>query len=265
MKDMHTIRTIASSLVLALVGCTNPNEEYIETIRLHIKTEANGVEMNYESLEFKWIDTLHVHEQVTALTQLYADNLKAVIGLETFIKDDFIPGKVFSKNYLTLDRFKQLRDWEKIIRGVPFDEEFSDYYAFAFSNRTSSPFISELCDQLEKSDSLIQHFESIEEGNLALLSNVLWYYQRIDYYESNGQPNPIWDTVRSALNDLNAIQQSIDSLSQMDPQQVLEYKAYNAYQVNNPAYNGALQEVKKNYIFNPTFSIIGEEAVPIQN
>ena len=43
-----------------LFGCSNPNAEYLSKIKQNLKENANGVELNYENIEFKWVDTLFV-------------------------------------------------------------------------------------------------------------------------------------------------------------------------------------------------------------
>jgi len=162
-------------------------------------------------------------------------------------------------NYLTKNRVEELRNWEKNNRGIPFNKEYNDYYKFAFANRDASKWISELCNQIEETDNLLSDFENIEEGNLRLINNVLWYYDRIDNYNSNHKPNAIWEKVSAKLGELKGFKVVIDSLSILNSDKVIYYKSLNTYKINNPMLNGAEQELTKYFLFDDQFNIIGKE------
>jgi len=190
---MKKINIIALVLIGLIIGCSNLSQEYIVKIKQQVKEDAMGIEMNYENITFQWTDTLFVKEKLEQFQANYKEGLNTILNVEYYVQDNFEKGKIFSGEYLNKKRVEELRNWEKNNRGVPFNKEYNDYYKFAFENRDASKWLSELCDQIEETDSLLSEFESIEEGNLQLVSNVLWYYDRIDTYKSNNKPNAIWE------------------------------------------------------------------------
>lgn len=220
MKKINLIALLFAGLA---ISCSNPNKEYIEKIKLKVKEDVMGVEMHYKNINFQWTDTLFVKERLSEIKQNYNDRLNTVLDLEYYAKDNFEKGKVFSKSYLTKNRVEQLRNWEKNNRGIPFNKEYKDYYKFAFTNRDASEWISELCAQIEETDSLLNNYESIKEGNLKLLENVLWYYIRINDYYSNHNPDEIWTKVSAEFAQLREMEVKIDSLSTLNPEQVIYY------------------------------------------
>ncbi len=250
-------------IILGLLGiiasCSNPNKEYIEKIKQQVKEDALGVEMNYKNISFEWTDTLFVGEKISELDKSFSERLSVILNLEYYAKDNFEKGKLFSLSYLTKNRLEQLRNWEKNNRGIPFNKEYNDYYKFAFDNRDASAWISELCNQIEETDSLLSEYDKLEEGNLFLLKNVLWYYNRIDNYHSNHKPESLWSTISEEIDALKEIKEEIDSLTIIGSDKVIHYKALNTYKINNPIFNGAEQELKRYFLFDSNLNIIGKE------
>ena len=244
-----------------LISCSDSNKPYIEKIKQQIKENALGVDLNYKSIEFKWIDTLFVDEKLLMLKQNFSQRIDTLLQIEFFIQDNFEKGRIFSKAYITRERLIELRNWEKKNRGIPFNKEYKDYYLFAFDNRDASSWISDLCRQIEESDKLIENYENLTEGDLPLLENVLWYYNRIDVYNSNNSPHRLWSIVSSEINELKTIKTVIDSLTAVNPEKVVNYKALNIFTINNPLLNGAKQELKKVFIFDENFNIISQENI----
>jgi hypothetical protein len=248
--------------ILGLLGilgaCSNPDKEFIEKIKLEVKKDAFGLELNYKNISFEWTDTLIVSEKVSEFEMNYQERLDLILNLEYYVKDNYKNGKLFSLTYLTKNRLEELRNWEKNNRGIPFNKEYNDYYQFAFSNRNASKWISELCDQIEETDRLLNEYDKLEEGNLQLIKNVLWYYNRIDNYRSNHNPNEIWGAIFEEINLLEEINSKIDSLTIMGLDKVIHYRALNTYKINNPIFNGAEQELKKYFLFDSNLNIIGK-------
>jgi len=50
-----------------------------------------------------------------------------------------------------------------------------------------------------------------------------------------------------------------DSLLGQNANEIIEYKAYNIYKINNPLLNGTEVEVKKHFIFDKELNIIRTE------
>jgi len=248
------------ALIGFLVSCSNPNKVYIEKVKQKVKEDALGVEVNYKSLTFDWTDTLYVREKISEFEKVFGERLNVIIDFEYFVKDNFEKGKIFSKSYLTKSRLEELRNWEKNERGIPFDKEYEDYYAFAFDNRGASAWVSQLCNQIEETDSLLNVYEDIEEGDLSLLKNSLWYYKRIDNFHSKLNPEPqLWAQISDELDFLRETKSKIDSLSAIGADKVIYYKALNMYKINNPFLNGAEQEIKQYFLFDADLNIIGRE------
>ncbi|WP_299064286.1 hypothetical protein [uncultured Polaribacter sp.] len=256
---MKKRKFIILGILVSLIGCSNPNQEYLEKIKNQVKEDALGVEMNYKNISFQWVDTLFVKEKLNLLKTNYKESLNTILDIEYFAQDNFKKGKLFSLKYLTKDRLEELRNWEKNERGIPFNKEFKDYYEFAFANRNASKWTTELCNQIEKTDNLLTRFESLKEGNLELISNTLWYYKRMDDFNSNNSPNAIWERVNNKLIELKKLEKEIDTLSKLNPENVLSYKSLNHYKINNPILNNAEQELKKYFLFDSKFNIIGKE------
>jgi hypothetical protein len=116
--------------------------------------------------------------------------------------------------------------------------------------------ISELCNQIEETDSLLSVYDEINEGNLDLFQNSLWYYEHIDNYVSNGNPSQIWAKVLNELTELRQINLDLEGLLKLEPNKVINYKASNIYKINNPLLNGAEQEVNNTVLFNSELEII---------
>ena len=266
---MRKTKIFTFGLLALTFSCSNPNAEHIEKIKQQVKEDALGIELNYKNIEFQWTDTLYVKEKLVDVSTQFNQRLQVILDIEYFVKDNLEKGKVFTKNYLTKDRFTELRNWE-INVGHPnqsspgraaswVKDGHKDYYEFAFANRNASPWISELCTQVEETDKLLENYEGLEEGNLAFIQNALWYYKRIDDFKTSTTPSDLWDKVEYEIAELNLLKAKVDSLSALDPNQVIHYKALNTYKINNPILNGAEQELKKYFIFNSQLEIIGDE------
>jgi hypothetical protein len=268
---MKDVKIFLVGLLALTNGCYNPNSEFINKIELQVKEDAMGVEMNYKNIAFEWTDTLFVKEQLINLKEQVDERIKKITDIEFYIKDNFENGKIFTKEYLSKERFTELRNWELKV-GHPnksrygslatwVEDGYKDYYDFAFANREASQWIAELCGQIEKTDSLLSNYDNLKEGNLDFIENVLWFYKRIDKFYSNNNPSDLWNKVENELLAIREIKFEVDSLSNLAPNNIIHYKAFNSYKINNPILNGAEQELKRYFIFNPKFEIIGQEEI----
>lgn len=61
------------------------------------------------------------------------------------------------------------------------------------------------------------------------------------------------------VEELEKLQTEKDVLSKKDPNEVIEYKALNIYNINNPMLNSVKQEVEKHFIFDKDLNIIRTE------
>ena len=238
-------------LVIATISCSS-NGEYIEKIKQEVKKNALGVEMNYKSISFQWADTLTVKEELVEGMAEYEGGVNAILSAYQF-----------SEDYLTKEKLVELRNWENEIRETPFvgmGEKYKNYEEFAFANRDASSFISDLCDHIEETDRLLNDWNNLEKGNLELIRNALWYYEREDQYH-NSTPSALWGKLTTLLNALKEIQAENDRLSKMNSNEVIEYKALNNYTINNPLLNGAEVDVTNYFIFDKQLNIIRTEAL----
>lgn len=260
-KNENKMRISLLILVLfaLFTSCSNPDKIYIDKIEDHVREGALGMDMNYKSISFEWVDTLFVKDEISELEDVVSKGMDLLLNFEYFVKDNFEPGNIFSLSYITKDRLIELRNWEKNNRGIPFNEDYNDYYEFAFANRTASGWISELCDQIEKTDSLLNVYDKIENGDISLLKNVLWYYERIDNYESNNIPDRIWSTIAQHIDNLSKGQAELERLQSQNPQSVVHYKALNKYTINNPLFGGAEVQLARHFYFDKDFNIIHAE------
>jgi hypothetical protein len=266
---MRKSNILTFAIAAMTLGCANPNAEYIEKINKQVKEDAMGVELNYENIQFQWTDTLRVGEKLASLDEQFNERLKSIMEIEFYVKDNFEKGKIFTKDYLTKDRFTELRNWELTVRnsnensydgqGSLGSDNHKDYFEYAFANREASSWLSELCNQIEETDSLLTIYDELEDGNLGMIQNALWFYKRIESYHTDLKPSDLWDKVGTELTELKELKTEIDSLTSLDPLQVIHYKALNTYKINNPELNGAEQELKRYFIFNAQYKIIGKE------
>lgn len=239
-------------LAIATISCSS-NGEYIDKIKLKVKNDAMGVEMNYKSISFQWIDTLTVKKQLAEGIAQYEEEVKPLLDYS-----------LFSEEVLTKEKLVELRNWENKQRGTPFKSfdgtKYKNYEEFAFANRDLSSFISDLCNQIEKTDKILTEWDNLGKGNLELIRNAIWYYERQDGYY-NTSPKTIWKSAITLIDELEKLQVENDRLSEMDANEVMEYKALNNYTINNPLLNGAEVDVKRYFIFDKELNIIRTEEV----
>ena len=226
-----------------LIACAESNP-YIDKIKIKVKEDALGVEMNYESISFQWKDTLTIGKQITKLTSQYDDGLNSILDISYFSQD------VLTKEWLV-----RLRNFENRVRNTP--KGYKNYEAFAFANRKASSFISEFCDKIEETDQLLTDWENLGKGNLNLIKNALWYYEREDRYNSRSRGD--WDAVKGMVKELEKINAEKEILLGRDSNEIIEYKALNIYKINNPMLNGAEVELQKHFIFDKDSNIIRTE------
>ena len=239
-------------LAIATFSCSDNNGEYIEKIKQKIKNDALGVEMNYKNISFQWVDTLTVKKELAKGTAKYDELINPILNLNYFSEDE-----------LTKEKLVELRNWENKNRKTPFifgSKKYKNYEEFSFANRDASSFISDFCNQIEESDKLLNDWENLNKGNLSLIRNALWYYERQDNFY-NSSPKTIWKEVTTLVNHLEEIKSKNDRLSKMDSNEVIEYKALNNYTINNPLLNGAKVDVKNYIIFDKQLNVIRKEPV----
>ena len=230
-------------LSATLMSCSEPNP-YLDKIKEKVKQDAMGIEMNYNSISFKWTDTLTVGKQIAKITAKYDDGIKTILN-----------NNYYSEDILTKKSLMKLRGFEDRVRNTP--KGYKSFEAFAFANRNASSFISDLCNQYEETDRILSDWDNLEKGNLSLIRVATWYYQREDKFNGNSRGD--WSLVTDILNSLGELQSEKNSLSEKDSNEVVEYKAYNVYTINNPLLNGAEVEIKKHFIFDNELNIIRTE------
>lgn len=249
------------SFLILFYGCSNPNSEFIAKIKQQVKKDANGVELNYKNIKFEWTDTLYLKQQLQTLNEEFINRLKTITNFEYYIPDNFEKGMIFTKDYLTKDRLIELRNFQNKVREYMYPKsDYETYYEWLFTDDNCE---SEWCNTLRNEifyiDSIINNYNDLEESDLDFLKSICWHYKFIDSYYSDKSPDVIWDKISTEISELKEINEVIDSLSNIDPHMIINYKALNTYKINNPILNGAEQELTKYFIFNSQFEIIGKE------
>jgi hypothetical protein len=244
-------------LILLMIGiivsCSN-DAKYIEIVKQKVKDDALGIDMNYKNISFQWMDTLTVGRKLKTGLDLYDEMLNKLLS-----------SSYFSNESLNKEKLIELRNWENERRSkdrgsesFSFDgKKYENYEEFAFANRNASQFISDFCDQIEKTDKILMEWDNLEMPNLDLFKNVVWYYERQDSYYNIDSPN--WKRFMDLINELENLKAENTNLSEMNSDEVLEYKALNKYKINNPILNGAEQEVSKFFVFDKDFNVIRTE------
>ncbi len=239
-------------LTVLIVACSGDlNQIHIDKIKQQVKKDAMGIDLNYKNVTFKWVDTLTVKKQLTILNTEYEK------GISVILKSPY-----FSKDVLTKKELISLRNWENGIRNTPFifnGKKYKNYEGFAFANRDMSSFITDLSNQIEISDKLIKNWDNLGKGNLELIKNANWYYKRKANY--NGTSEDFFNSVTTLVLALKETQTKINSLSDLNPNDIIEVKALNNYKINNPILNGAEVDVTKYFIFDKDYNIIRNEDV----
>lgn len=245
-------KLIYLTLTILIVACSdNVNQVHIDKVKQKVKKDAMGMDLNYKNVTFQWIDTLTVKKQLSILKTSYDEGINTLLNSPSFSKDE-----------LTKEKLITLRNWENGIRKTPFRfdaKKYKNYEEFALANRNLSPFITDLCNQIEISDKLIENWSNLREGNLELIKNVNWYYKRKANY--NGTSKDFYNSVNTLVESLEELQIKIVPLSEMKPNDVIESKALNNYTINNPIMNGVEVDVNKYFIFDKDYNIIRTESV----
>lgn len=229
-------------LVSILISCDESNP-YLDKIKERVNQDAMGVDINYRSLSFKWVDTLTVGKQIEKIKSEYED------GINTILRINY-----FSKEVLNKEELQRLRGFEDRVRNVP--EGYKSYEDFAFKNRDASSFISELCIQYEETDKILSDWDNFKD-DLSIVRIATWYYEREDDF--NGVTRFDWNNIKNLIKSLEVLKVQIETLSVKDSNEVIEYKSFNKYSINNPILNGDEIEVSKYFIFNNKFEIIRTE------
>lgn len=256
-----------SILALIAISCTNPNEQFTSQIKEKLKKDANGIELNYKSISFNWVDTITNYDSVTSLItvqnvlkqQVLEKNIQKILGKEF----------IFSKEYVTVEKLKQWRnfevEWGHPNKSLILNSEaswvkdgYKDYVEFALDNRDLSPFISELCTNINRIDSLITNYDDIDGFCPTLIKTSLWSLWR-EYtfmgYSKRDELKEIYMETEKIMKEINSLSKSIDELNQLGDEFVHFYIGENKYKINNPFINNAEQELTKKFKFDKTLII----------
>tara|TARA_B110000261_G_C13019165_1_gene331375 strand:+ start:125 stop:871 length:747 start_codon:yes stop_codon:yes gene_type:complete len=245
-------KLIYLTLTILIVACSSDiNQVHIDKIKQKVKKDAMGIDLNYKNVTFEWIDTLTVKKQLSFLNTSYDE------GINSILKSSF-----FSQDVLTKEKLITLRNWENGMRDTPFKydgKKYKNYEGFALNNRDLSPFITDLCNQIEISDKLLENWSNLEEGNLKLIKNANWYYKRKANY--NGTSIDFYNSINNLVELLEELKIKIVPISEMNPNDIIESKALNNYTINNPIMNGIEVDINKYFIFDKDYNIIRSESV----
>jgi len=245
-------KLIYLTLTILIVACSSDiNQVHIDKIKQKVKKDAMGIDLNYKNVTFDWIDTLTVKKQISFLNTSYDE------GINSILKSSF-----FSQDVLTKEKLITLRNWENGMRDTPFKydgKKYKNYEGFALNNRDLSPFITDLCNQIEISDKLLENWSNLEEGNLKLIKNANWYYKRKANY--NGTSIDFYNSINNLVELLEELKIKIVPISETNPNDIIESKALNNYTINNPIMNGIEVDINKYFIFDKDYNIIRSESV----
>lgn len=222
-------------IALAFSSCSDPNAPYTDKIAAFLKKQANGVEIQYKSKSFEFVDTLYAHEKASDLQIEYNERLKGLLSKVETIRDE----------YLTLEKLKKLRNQEQEMRANP------DYYKkVIFSGDCDSDWCEKLKKQLASTDRLISNFDNLPKNDLSLKQNAVWYYKRHAKYYNQSERFSNLEMIEEGLNRLISIQATSDSLTALGNQHKLHIKALNEYQIVNPMLDKK-QDLKFYFLFDP--------------
>ena len=235
---MTNFKTVITVFFILCVSCSS-NKQYTEKISAKLKADAMGLDLNYKSLEFKFTDTLTVKEQI----KNHQDTLSAMCN-------EINAAELLAPDYLTKEKLIKLRNQEQELRS---DNNYYDKYVF--TDEYNSEWIIELRTQLNRTDSLISIFDALGDCNTGLWKNVIWYnIRRANYYENDYID--YWNYMLDKVKEADSYNNKLDSLNNLSPDNVIHYKAFNRYQINNPFVNNTLQEIEAYIYFDENLNII---------
>jgi hypothetical protein len=244
-------------LTLIVCSCSSPYKEFEGLIQQKLKSEFNGMEINYESVLFEWVDTVKNQDTIDSIKLVHDGVLNPILDLEYEILSEFGKGKIYTKEFLTKEKLTTLRNWEKNQRSRNFkDDKYKDYYEYVFGNRDLSEWTRRLCTQIEKTDSLLLKYEEIEDGNLDFIECINWYGNRIDDYWSNGKPMKGWKLVQKGIDGMREMESAMDSLSNIGVDKIAYYVAKNKYEITNPLFNNTKQELERRFKFDDKLNLM---------
>tara|TARA_B100001059_G_C17754157_1_gene538946 strand:- start:277 stop:1023 length:747 start_codon:yes stop_codon:yes gene_type:complete len=239
-------------LALTILACgSDSNQVYIDKVKQQVNKDAMGVEMKYKNVSFEWVDTLTVKKQLALTNTQYDEGISAI--LSSFY---------FSEETLTKKELTKLKNWENGIRDTPFKfggKKYKNFEEFALANRDASSFIAEYSNQIDISNELIKNWDNLGKGNLELIKNANWYYQRKANY--NGTSESVFNSITKLVESLEELQVEIATLSDLNQNDIIEIKALNNYKINNPLLGGAEVDVTKYFIFDKDYNIVRTEGV----
>ena len=253
-------------ILLFLVACSNPDKEFLEAIEHHITENAEGFDMNYNSIDFEVLESITYSEHLAEKEKGYDSALKTLLDAEYWIRgDEFEVGNIFTKEYLTIERYNVLRNWEINHRGTPFEgidgSTYSNYYEFAKNNQNRSDWLKEYVNKMEEADRLIDKYDSLNEGDLDFLNNILAFYLRIENYHSDRNPDEFWRIAENLVVELNKEKELIKELREKAGDQVYRIVTRNKYEINNPFFGGNKQTLERRFYFDAEMNIVKSEEI----
>lgn len=253
-------KIIYLAFMLLIIGCSNPNQEYLNSIEEYLTDSAMGLELNYKSIEFEIVETITFQDRIDSLHQSFEQLFNQLTELEFYVRDDIGEGKIFSLDFLTKDRLTKIRNWEKNWRGVPFrgagGTMYSDYYEFAKENPQLSDWIVDLNNHIDRIDSILENYDDLNQINLNIIETVYWFYLRIENYYTSRNPGEVWVLIGEQINNLNVIETEINTLKENQPDEIYHIKAVNKYTVDNPMFGGTKQTSMEDFYFDKDLKVI---------
>ncbi len=237
---------------LTLVSCQSDIEEKIET---HLKSKAMGLEINYKSQSFQWVDTLTVSELNDSFKRKTNGIIEPILGFEYYIYPHHDHCQILTKSYNSISKLKQLRNFEN----EHGHKENGDYIAFAKKNYGLSSFINSYADNIDGLDSIISNYDNFKESDPFWIKTLAWFYKRTESYEKNHVTADFWDLAIQYSDTIKAYNDSISKYSNIDGSTPIYFKGINKYTIENPLLKGAKQELKGFIYFNPELEIIRSE------
>ncbi len=249
-----------TAIAFAIVSCSNPNKPYTEKIQTYLSNQFDGLDINYQSKSFSWIDTVYVADSLESLKATFDEGINMITNAHIYVPDiTDNKEQVFSKAFITKGKYEEIRNWEDNYarpKSLYSHDGYPNYIEFAKAKRTESEWLEEFSSQIEQTDSLLNVYNELEDGNLIFINNLLWYYKRIGKFYNSQYSSPMLDNVSGVLDSLNTLNHKINELSRLPQDQVIFYVAKDEFTIDNPRFNGTEQSLKATAFFDNDNNVV---------
>ncbi|MBK8519019.1 MAG: hypothetical protein IPL55_22860 [Saprospiraceae bacterium] len=138
-----------------------------------------------------------------------------------------------------------------------------DYYKFIFSGECVSDWCRELKSKLISIDKFIEKDTIIQTEKLEFYLTLLWFYKINIKAEGRvfDELKRNYTFVENGLKGLIPTNDRIIELKLLPENDIIHYKFYNKFQINNPIFNNAEQTLEQYFYFDKDLNLFKREDI----